>query len=260
MGRYKKGTGKKNETERRRLKGVQQGTRVSVSRVSVSTPAPLLEGEAGGASTFVSCPVSARSEWVVEQAAPALQKVLFPAQNTKKPVRDLRRSERAAVAAVPPAASPAVPPARSQVVVVERCIKGYRLSTPVKPQVFPKKGKSVGMASMGSTRSSTSRAKQAAHSDAVEVKDSDAQKKLNVVHVLLSKKSTVNPDPLAEALQGRAARKLFAGADLQPGTKLAYFYYKACAITEAVVFHPNDSGVELERDGNGIVLNSCALL
>ena len=261
MPRYKKGTGKRNHVKWRRAKGVRtrkKGTRQPTEAwASVSTPAPLLEGEPAGALTPVSWP-SARSEWVVEEAAraAAAQKVLFSDQDTEESATGLRRSERLAVAAVLPAASPDVPPARSPVVVVETCMDGWEMSTPAKPWAIPRESvvvarESVVAASAASTRSSTAAAKQAAP-DAVEVKDSDAQKKLADIRVFLSDKSSVNPDPLAEALQGRAARKLFAGADLQPRTKLAYFYYVAYVITEALVIHPHDSGAELEQDKKGV--------
>ena len=257
--RYKKGTGKRNTVKWRRAKGVRHRkkgvTQPTEAWVSVSTPAPLLKGEPAG----VSCP-SARSEWVVEEAARAAapQKVLFSDQDTEESATGLRRSERVAVAAVLPAASPDVPPARSPVVVVQNCMEGCQLSTPGKARATPRKSvgvasprKSVHVSSAASTRSSTARAKQAAP-DAVEVKDSDAQKKLADICVFLSDKSSVNPDPEVKALQGRAARKLFAGADLQPRTRLAYFYYIPYVITEALVIRPHDSGVDRERDQKGV--------
>ena len=174
MPRYKKGTGKRNHVKWRRAKGVRtrkKGTRQPTEAwASVLTPAPLLEGEPAGALTPVSWP-SARSEWVVEEAARAAapQKVLFSDQDTEESATGLRRSERVAVAAVLPAASPDVPPARSPVVVVETCMEGFQLSTPAKarriprrsPRKSPKKSVVVEpVASEASTRSSTAQATQ----------------------------------------------------------------------------------------------------
>jgi hypothetical protein len=133
MPRYGQGTGKKNQIPQRR-KGIKHGT---TAVVSVSTPSPVPEGVADDAQTLIACPVSARSDWVEERTPAPPPKVLFPAQDTKGPATELRRSERAAVGAVPPAASPVtpVPPAQSQVVVAAGLKYGYRLSTPAKPEV-----------------------------------------------------------------------------------------------------------------------------
>ena len=115
----------------------------------------------------------------------------------------------------------------------------------------PKKGKGEGRTT---TRSSTSRAEQSAHKAAVKVeaRESHAQRKLGDIDVCLSDVSSVNPDPEAKALQGRAPRKVLAAEDIQKGTLLAYFYYKAYEITPALEFHPDDSGVDLEKDGTGL--------